>query len=255
MNDKVDTKKEENIEEQDARPSKVKILWKEVASAMLPLITSVLAALTLSTFFFDSTILFGGRSGVSESEKMFVYLQDGVEKDKFDEEYFNTAFNHFDRKSEGELRKYGRIELIEDFLVHMNTKSKDENPTKIESVSKYLSRIKAVEPFSALPAEERRLMDHLQVLITDKENLEPVVQTLNELKQVILIRHKEYQRIEAQNSWSLPLSFVGVFLTLVFGIWTTVLSLKQSRYRYLATHEEMVMHRYDGSLVKRGYRG
>tara|TARA_Y100000588_G_C14235310_1_gene917015 strand:+ start:1229 stop:1996 length:768 start_codon:yes stop_codon:yes gene_type:complete len=255
MNDKVDIEKEEAIEEKEDRPSKIEILWKEMASAVLPLITSVIAAATLSTFFFDSSILIGKRSGISESEKMFVYLQDGVEKDKFDEEYFNTAFNHFDRKSDGELGKYGRIELIEDFLVYLNTKTQGESPAKTESVRKFLSRIKAVEPFSALPAEERRLMDHLQVLVTNKENLEPVVQTLNELKQVILARHKEYQRIEAQNSWSLPLSFVGVFLTLVFGIWTTVLSVKQGRSRYMDMHREIVEHRSDGAIIRKVYRG
>ncbi len=255
MNDKVDIEKEEATEEQKSRPSKIDIFFKEMSSAVLPLITSIVAAVTLSTFFFDSTILIGKRSGMSESEKMFAYLQDGVGKDKFNEEYFNTAFNHFDRKSDGELGKYGRIELIEDFLVYLNTQSKDEDPAKTESVSQFLSRIKAVEPFSALPAEERRLMDHLQVLITNKENLEPVVQTLNELKQVILARHKEYQRIEAQNSWSLPLSFVGVFLTLVFGIWTTVLSVKQSRSRYIDLQREIVEHRSDGKIVRKVYRG
>ena len=98
-------------------------------------------------------------------------------------------------------------------------------------------------------------MDHLQVLVTNKENLEPVVQTLNELKQVILARHKEYQRIEAQNSWSLPLSFVGVFLTLVFGIWTTVLSVKQGRSRYMDMHREIVEHRSDGAIIRKVYRG
>ena len=72
MNDKVDIEKEEAIEEKEDRPSKIEILWKEMASAVLPLITSVIAAATLSTFFFDSSILIGKRSGISESEKMFV---------------------------------------------------------------------------------------------------------------------------------------------------------------------------------------
>ena len=91
-------------------------------------------------------------------------------------------------------------------------------------------------------------MDQLQLLVADKENLQPVIQTLNELKQVILARHKEYQKIEAQNAWSLPLSFVGAFLTLVFGIWTTILSVRQSRSRYASMRREWVRHSSDGRI-------
>ncbi len=243
----------EEIEE--PKLNKWDIIFKELSSALFPLVASIAAAITLSTFFFDSSPFLGARSQLSESEKMFVYLMDGTKKNLFSEEYFNTAFNHFDRKSEGEIAKYGRVETMEDYVVFLNTKLKSQEKVNIESVSQLLSKLREVEPFSALPAEERRLMDQLQFLVSNKENSQPIIQTLNELKQVILARHKEYQRIEGQNSWSLPLSFIGAFLTLVFGIWTTILSIRQSRSRYSIRYKgsegEWIRHSADGKIIRR----
>lgn len=212
--------------------NKVDFFLKTLSSAALPLLTSIIAAITLSAAFADISNLLGKNSKPSESEKMFVYLMNGTHKNLFNEDFFNTAFNHFDRRSEGEISKYGRVETVEDFMVFLNTNTKNQEKVNIEPVSKFLSTLREVEPFSALPAEERRLMDQLQHLLSSEGNSQPIIQTLSELKQVILARHKEYQRIEAQNSWSLPLSFIGVFLTLVFGIWTTILSIQQSRRKY-----------------------
>ena len=69
-------------------------------------------------------------------------------------------------------------------------------------------------------------MDNIQIFIQQKDTLN-TLQSLNELKQVILARHKEYQKIESQNSWSLPLAFIGVAFTLIFGIWSTITSIKK----------------------------
>jgi hypothetical protein len=93
-------------------------------------------------------------------------------------------------------------------------------------VAEVLKKAKTTEPFASLPSEERRLMDGIQVFV-QKNDTASSINALNELKQVILARHKEYERIEKQNSWSLPLAVVGVFFTLLFGVRTTVLTLRR----------------------------
>jgi len=69
-------------------------------------------------------------------------------------------------------------------------------------------------------------MDNIQIFIQRNDSLN-TLQSLNELKQVILARFKEYQKIESQNSWSLPLAFIGVVFTLILGIWSTIFSFKK----------------------------
>ncbi|MHB1397421.1 MAG: hypothetical protein ACYDAI_03615 [Trichloromonadaceae bacterium] len=243
-----ENKDESNEVPKEEKPSFASTLFNSLPTTVFPLLASVAAALTLSTFFFEDSPLLSSRSKLSESEKMYAYLEKGVEGEKFTEDFFNTAFNHFDRKSDGSLSKYGRLETIEDFVVYLNGNGNKFKNEQIAAVNDFLRKTKEIEPFSALPVEERRLMDQLQFLVTEKENLQPVIQTLNELKQVILARHKEYQKIEAQNSWSLPLSFVGAFLTLVFGIWTTILSFRQSKNRYNRYRREIVEHSKNGEI-------
>jgi hypothetical protein len=242
---------DKNIESAESNKiNKRNLLFKEFSNAIFPLIGTIAAALAMSTLIFDSTIFSNHSAKSSEMDKMFVYLSKGVNGDNFSEEYFNTAFSHFDRKSDGEIGKYGRIEVLEDFIIYLNSEPKNDKSTSITVVNEFLAKTKKVEPFSALPVEERRLMDQLQLYVTDSKGVKPVEQTLNELKQVILARNKEYQKIESQNSWSLPLSFVGVFLTLVFGVWTTILSVKQSRSEYIKKHYQVWSKDENGQYTK-----
>ena len=132
----------------------------------------------------------------------------------------------FDRKSKGELKKYGYVELLEDFLVQSGGKNENFKQAHYTKVVEVLKKAKNIEPFASLPSEERRLMDGIQLFV-QKGDTTSSINALNELKQVILARHKEYERIEKQNSWSLPLAIIGVFFTLLFGIWTTVLTIKK----------------------------
>ena len=69
-------------------------------------------------------------------------------------------------------------------------------------------------------------MDNIQIFIQKKDSIN-ALNTLNELKQVILARHKEYIKIDSQNAWSIPLAFVGIGFTLIFGVWSTILTIKK----------------------------
>lgn len=208
----------------------IDLLLKELSTAVFPLIASIAAAATLAGFGFD---LFRPDSRkTSDADKFFQYLSQGLAEGQFSQDYFRTAFNHFDRKLDGKLTKYGTVETIEDFVVYLNEQAAVSTTNKLEPVLQMLSRARETEPFSSLPSEERRLMDHLQALLESSAPADKITQTMNELKQVILARHKEYMRIEAQNYWSLPLSIVGIFFTLVFGVWTTILTIRQNRIKY-----------------------
>jgi len=228
-----DEKNEEVFDESNQEDEKsISRIIRLLSSSFIPLIASIVSALILSRLIFYSGDTFNFNKKVTESDQLNNYLLNGVKIGVFSEEYFNIAFNHFDRKSDGKLHNYGRIETLEDFIIFINSSNDNSKDINTEEVTTLLENFKKTEPFSALPIEEKRLMDQLQILISLPTSKEQVSNVLDQLKQVILARHKEYQRIENQNTWSIPLSFIGILLTLVFGVWTTVLSIRQSRSRY-----------------------
>ena len=203
------------------------------SGALVPLLTSIGAALVLSGVVLDNYQLVISKPNSDVKGEYFSYLETGLKESKFDEKYFDTGFSYYNRKSNGKLSSYGRTETLEDFFVYLNM-SKDQTDLPSGSIGLVVSLLdssRETEPFAALPPEERRLMEQLQIQLKDVED-EVTSRTMNELKQVLLARHKEYTKIEEQNAWSLPLSIIGVFLTLVFGVWSTVLSIRQSKSKH-----------------------
>jgi hypothetical protein len=164
-------------------------------------------------------------------KKFFDVLEKSINKDYFDQEYCKIIFNSIDRDVKGTLLKYGYIELLEDFLVYLDNKKEKIEKVKIERLNTIIKEAKQIEPYAALPSEERRLMNTLQLFI-NQENWTNALNMLNELKSVILIRHQEYEKIENKAKWSNRLAFIGVSFTFIFGIWTIILSFKRRRADY-----------------------
>lgn len=204
------------------------------SGALFPFLASIGAGIFLTGVALDNYKLVISKPSSDVKAEYFSYLETGLKESKFDEKYFDTGFSYYDRKSNGKLSSYGRTETLEDFFVYLNMyKEQPELPSgSIDLVVNLLDSARETEPFAALPPEERRLMEQLQIQLKDVDD-EVTSRTMNELKQVLLARNKEYTKIEEQNAWSLPLSIIGVFLTLVFGIWSTVLSIRQSKTKLL----------------------
>lgn len=189
-------------------------------------IITVISAIFMTKSF---TYPFFGKDQASYKEEYLLYLENGLNDNLFDDEYAKTGFNYFDRESEGSLAKLGYIELLESFTVYLITNNSQKDSVfqiNYHKAIDLLAKAKETEPFAALPNEERRLMDNIQIFIQRNDTLN-TFQSLNELKQVILARHIEYQKIDRQNSWSLPLAFVGVAFTLIFGIWSIIIGIKK----------------------------
>lgn len=229
--------------------------YKKTNKSMMSKRKSIIKMLDVATFLIP-VIIVASFSGIfpkfldilthrtpqkTTHEKLFEYLGNGFSNDRFSEQFVKTAFNHFDRKVDGALTKYGYIETLEDFIVYLNSHTDSKNKfdtTKIDEVNKLLTEAKNTEPFASLPSEEKRLMDHIQILLKNGVPEAELNNSMKELKQVILARHKEYQKIESQNSWSIPLAFAGVFFTIMFGVWSIILSIRKKRNELQRTYFE-----------------
>ncbi len=206
--------------------SKIKQIEKRILLAKSLLTSAVTLLSTVTMAYFISTVIVDKETKTLIKQDYFTYLETGLDKDIFNEEYLKVGFNHFDRNDNGKLSQYGYVETLEDFLVYYNLK--DSSKIYHEIINDLLNKAKSTEPFASLPSEERRLMDNVQVFVQKKDSIN-ALNALNELKQVILARHKEYIKIDAQNAWSIPLAFVGIGFTLIFGVWSTILTIKKYR--------------------------
>lgn len=203
---------------------------KRVVLRLFPFISSmvvVIAASSSLSVILKERILPAERESTTQ-DNLFQYLEKGLMNDHFDENFCKTAFNHFNRQAGGSLSKYGYVETLEDFVVYITSKGDAITTEFYRDAQNILERAKTTEPFASLPSEEKRLMDSIQLSIQRKDTPNGVNQ-LNELKQVILARHREYERIESQNSWSIPLAIFGLVLTLIFGIWGIAKTIKRER--------------------------
>lgn len=161
----------------------------------------------------------------SHQDKFFDHLKTGLKNNLFTEEYCSSAFRHFDNKSNGKLQQYGYPELLEAFIVHIASKPDSLLVKWHNPVAAMIRDAREQQPYASLPPDERRLLQAVQLSIARADSLNGLHQ-LNELRQLLADRHREYSRIEQQNELTVPLASAGLAATLVLGIWTIVLSFK-----------------------------
>ena len=203
------------------------VLRSKTFRLLMPGIVLIISSASITTLY--RNLLIVDKSFTSFQTEYFSYLSTGIDSGRIDEEYCKISFNHFDRKTKGAFTKYGFIELLEDFIVYYSSTDSESDSAKLEgfnSVIDILKNAKESDPFAALPLEEKRLMDNIQALL-QKGDVDNSLSILNQLKQVILARQSEYNRIEKQNSWSIPIAIVGAVLTLFFGILSAIRAFRR----------------------------
>lgn len=105
-------------------------------------------------------------------------------------------------------------------------KIKSEDGYRKEEILEHLQFLKSCikeladqEPFSDLPETERNLMT--DVLIFGKDNNAKLfVSKLHDLGHVIKTRYEENSKLRDTTKWSVPISIIGVIVSVGFGLYT-----------------------------------
>lgn len=84
-------------------------------------------------------------------------------------------------------------------------------------VKDLLIKIEAETPFADLPTAERNLIIDAKRFIEGNE-LQAASQKVEDLANLIEARQEAYEKLQSANKWSVPLAFIGLVLTVVFGI-------------------------------------
>lgn len=86
-----------------------------------------------------------------------------------------------------------------------------------DKINSIIKKNEESNPFADLPNPERGIINDISTYNSHGDN-KSIERKLKELSSVIITRNEQQKRVEAQNKWSIPLSIIGVILTVLFGI-------------------------------------
>lgn len=158
---------------------------------------------------FYETLIGGLRSGMINTMEDVI----NVYKATFDLSTEDLEFRY-------SLSKYLRRTLI----IILNRKNKfggDEVDNNIvaewkDKITEFISYTEKTSPYADLPVSERNILNDISEFMINN-NMEASKRKLEELVSLILARNETLKKITDINKWTVPLSIIGVVLTIIFG--------------------------------------
>lgn len=197
---------------------------------LMPAIIGMLTAIYVSTFmlFFNLMI----KKKAKRKNEFFKALKEGLKTDSITtiEDVVNIYKGVAGMSSEDLSYRYNLSRLIREFLVHLISKNKnvmngDFNDDIIrdwkQKLSDFIQKNEAISPYADLPAAERNILSDISTFL-EKGDTELVKRKTLELAGMIQARNDDLNKIRNINRWTVPLSVIGLILTIIFGILTWI---------------------------------
>ncbi|MHB0947182.1 MAG: hypothetical protein ACYC3B_08415 [Sedimentisphaerales bacterium] len=158
-------------------------------------------------------------------KKFFLALVNGLETESIEtlDDVLNVyhgvgTYNYDSEESRQYTGKRLKTFLADLFTGEITDVKKDITPDTIKRwktiITTWLDELKQETPYSDLPQAERSVLQELDRLI-DKKEIEGIKGRVNDLAGMIQLRSEEYNRANRINRWTVPLSIIGLILTLV----------------------------------------
>jgi len=122
--------------------------------------------------------------------------------------------------------RYGLSKNLREFLVELTSKNKnifgevlDDNQVRqwSQKITEFIKNNEKTSPYADLPSAERNILTDLS-LYAENNDVNSTKRKLSELVGLIQGRNDELIRISKINRWSVPISVIGLILTIIFGI-------------------------------------
>lgn len=122
--------------------------------------------------------------------------------------------------------RYHLSKHLREFLAELISKNKSiidsaiDNNTILDwkqKLSAFIEENDKKSPYADLPAAERNILSDISVFIENRD-IESVKRKTLELAGMIQARNDDFNRIRKINNWTVPLSIIGLILTIIFGI-------------------------------------
>lgn len=121
--------------------------------------------------------------------------------------------------------RYNLSKVLREFLVDLLSKNKSVINSDLEDniirdwkekLSDFIQKNEAISPYADLPAAERNILSDISSFLK-KDDTESVKRKTLELAGMIQARNDDLNRIRNINRWAVPLSAIGLILTIIFG--------------------------------------
>ena len=86
-----------------------------------------------------------------------------------------------------------------------------------QKITNFISQNEVSAPFADLPSAERNVLNDISTFLENNDK-ESVKRKTSELAGMIQARHSDLASIRSVNRWTVPLSVIGMILTVVLGI-------------------------------------
>lgn len=119
--------------------------------------------------------------------------------------------------------RYGLSKQLREFLVEVISKKVDKslgNEQIVDwkqKITEFIKKNEEISPYSDLPAAERNILSDISTFL-EKNDPESIKRKTLELAAMIQARNDDFTRVRNINKWTLPLSIIGLILTITFGI-------------------------------------
>jgi len=156
---------------------------------------------------FHTTLVEGLRSGAITTMDDIVNIYKGVKGISSDDAGY----------------RFGLSRQLREFLVDLLSKDLD---TKLEDsvvvewkdkISNFIKMNEEISPYADLPAAERSILNDISAFL-EKNDVDSTRRKLSELGGMVQARHDDILKIQNVNKYSVPLSVIGMILTIVFGL-------------------------------------
>lgn len=162
--------------------------------------------------------------GNSEKEKAYGLLLKGNEHNTLDNNAIRLVYKRMIE------RKYDYItylDFLESFVIYVRQEDNDGSLTKrIESIiNPILEKERAEKPYPCVKERERRILLAIEDSAAKGETVS-LKNNLEDLSNVIENNQKSLDRARTTNRWTIPISIIGIILTIFIWLYGSTLSEK-----------------------------
>ena len=115
------------------------------------------------------------------------------------------------------LAKWLRAYLLQIFENEIDEKDRESSKSIKKEITEYINQVEKASPHVGLPDLERSIVRDIDAYLNSNQR-EAVARKLDELVAAIQVREDSFKKMESTNKWAVPLSVIGLILTLIFGI-------------------------------------
>lgn len=122
--------------------------------------------------------------------------------------------------------RYGLSKQLREFLVAIVSKNEKFIDSSLgddvirdwkQKISEFIKKNKTTSPYADLPAAERNVLSDITTFL-EMNDPDSVKRKTLELAGMIQARNDDLNRIQNINRWAVPLSVIGLILTIAFGV-------------------------------------